>query len=85
MVEDISIGGMKFNIKKLPTTAIVGTTVVFKLEEAKIKQEIHSNIVKINQEKTDEVAIHVQFYDMSELNRLYLQKFIASKNAKMVK
>ncbi len=73
---------MKFVVSKLSSTVIVGATVVFKLEEAKIKQEINGSIVRINQEKDNQVAIHVQFYNMSELNRLYLQKFISSKNTK---
>ena len=84
IVEDISIGGMKFHVKKQPANVVVGTTVVFRLEEAKIKQEIHGNIIRINQVKEDQINFHIQFYDMSELHRLYLQKFIASKNAKQI-
>jgi len=84
LVDDISIGGMKFIVKELPESAIVGTTVVFKLKEANIRQEIHGNIIRMNPVSEDKVDVHVQFYDMSELNRLYLQKFIANKNAKEI-
>ena len=80
MVVDISIGGMKFNVKELPVEAAVGTTVVFDLKEAKIKHSIHGSIVRTSkQEKL--ISAHIQFTDLSELDRLYLQKFISSKNA----
>lgn len=85
LVDDISIGGMKFIVKELPENTMVGTTVVFKLEEANIKQGIHGNIIRLNQVSSEKIDVHVQFYDMSELNRLYLQKFIANKNARLIK
>lgn len=79
-VVDISIGGMKFNVKELPMEATVGTIIVFDLKEAKIKHSIHGNIVK-NSKHEKYISVHVQFTDLSELDRLYLQKFISSKNA----
>ena len=85
IVEDISIGGMKFRVKKQPANASIGTTIMFRLGEANIRQEIHGNIIRINQVSADQINFHVQFYDMSELNRLYLQKFISRKNAKQIK
>jgi hypothetical protein len=84
LVDDMSIGGMKFIVDELPESAVVGTTVVFKLKEANIKQEIQGNIIRLNQSSDEKTDVHVQFYDMSELNRLYLQKFIATKNAKEI-
>jgi c-di-GMP-binding flagellar brake protein YcgR len=79
LVIDISIGGMKFSVPDLPERVVEGVTVVFKLEEAKIKNEINAEIVRISEEKGQKF-IHLQFQDLSELNRLYLQKFIASKS-----
>lgn len=79
VVMDISIGGMKFQTKELPEKVTEGVNVVFKLEEAKIKNEINAEIVKISGSK-GKVNVHLQFQNLSELNRLYLQKFIASKN-----
>ncbi len=79
LVHDISIGGMKFSVQELPDRVVEGVNVVFKLEEAKIKNEIHAEIVRISEEK-EQQFIHLQFQDLSELNRLYLQKFIASKS-----
>lgn len=84
LIDDMSIGGMKFIVKELPEQAVVGTTVVFKLKEANIKQEIQGNIVRLNESDSEKTDVHVQFYDMSELNRLYLQKFIATQNAKEI-
>ena len=78
-VLDISIGGMKFETSDLPDKVTEGTYVVFKLEEAKIKNEIHAEIVKLSGD-TEKAYVHLQFQNLSELNRLYLQKFIASKN-----
>ncbi len=78
-VLDISIGGMKFKTPTLPEKTAEGINVVFKLEEAKIKNEIHAEIVRITDDK-DGKNVHLQFQSLSELNRLYLQKFIASKN-----
>lgn len=80
IVVDISLGGMKFNVKDLPVEAAVGTTVVFELKEAKIKHSIHGNIVRTSKHEKL-ISSHVQFTDLSELDRLYLQKFISSKNA----
>ncbi|MCG8337156.1 MAG: PilZ domain-containing protein [Proteobacteria bacterium] len=78
-VLDISIGGMKFVTDSLPEKVSEGIYVVFKLEEAKIKNEIHAEIVKLSGD-TSQAYVHLQFQNLSELNRLYLQKFIASKN-----
>ena len=84
IVEDISIGGMKFIAQKLPDSAAIGVLVMFELKEAKIKQGIHGNIVKINRKKADRIAVHVQFYNMSELNRLHLNRFLNSQSAKKI-
>jgi hypothetical protein len=83
-VIDISIGGLKFMVSELPDRVTEGIHVVFKLEEAKIKKEINAEIVKIASDSKGSY-IHLQFEDLSELNRLYLQKFIASKNPIKVK
>ncbi|MBU2644286.1 PilZ domain-containing protein [bacterium] len=79
VVMDISIGGLKFLVKEIPEGVIEGINVFFKLEEANIKQEIKAEIVKITSQKGKNY-IHLRFQDMSELNRLYLQKFVAGKN-----
>ncbi|MCP4753443.1 MAG: PilZ domain-containing protein [Proteobacteria bacterium] len=79
VVMDISIGGLRFLVKEIPEGVIEGVNVFFKLEEAKIKQEIRAEIVRISRQKGKNY-IHLQFQDMSELNRLYLQKFVSSKN-----
>ena len=76
-VEDMSIGGMKFSLDDYPDAAVAGTTVVFGLEEAGIKQEINGNIVRISETDDGTRFVHLQFYDLSELNRLYIQRFIA--------
>jgi hypothetical protein len=78
-VLDISIGGLKFMTDNLPEKTSVGVYVVFKLEEAKIKNDIHGEIVKLSKDANQDF-VHLQFQNLSELNRLYLQKFIASKN-----
>jgi c-di-GMP-binding flagellar brake protein YcgR len=78
-VLDISIGGMKFVADNLPDKVSEGIYVIFKLEEAKIKNEIHAEIVKLSGD-ANRAYIHLQYQNLSELNRLYLQKFIASKN-----
>ena len=78
-VLDISIGGMKFTTPDLPEKVVEGVNVIFKLEEAKIKNEIQGEIVRISEENKQQ-NVHLQFQNLSELNRLYLQKFIASKN-----
>lgn len=78
-VLDISIGGLKFMADDLPEIASIGAYVVFKLEEAKIKNDIHGEIVKLSKDGSHNF-VHLQFQNLSELNRLYLQKFIASKN-----
>ncbi len=79
VVMDISIGGLRFLVKEIPEGVIEGINVFFKLEEANIKQEIKAEIVRTSQHKGKNY-IHLQFQDMSELNRLYLQKFVAKKN-----
>lgn len=79
-VVDISNGGMKFNVKELPIEATVGTNIVFDLKEAKIKHSIHGSIVRTSKHDK-EISAHIQFTDLSELDRLYLQKFISNKNA----
>lgn len=79
IVMDISIGGLRFLVKEIPEGVVDGINVFFKLEEANIKQEIKAEIVRMTQQKGKNY-IHLQFQDMSELNRLYLQKFVAKKN-----
>lgn len=79
VVIDISIGGLKFLVKEIPEGVVKGINVFFKLEEANIKQEIKAEIVKLTHEKGKNY-IHLRYQDMSELNRLYLQKFVAGKN-----
>ncbi|MBU3915919.1 flagellar brake protein [bacterium] len=83
-VVDISIGGLKFTVPEIPEKVVEGITVIFKLEEAKIRNEIQAEIVRISTEGGNK-SIHLQYQDLSELNRLYLQKFIASKNPVKVK
>lgn len=84
VVMDISIGGLKFLVKEIPEGVTEGINVFFKLEEANIKQEIKAEIVRISRQK-GKTFIHLRFQDMSELNRLYLQKFVAKKNPVKVK
>ncbi|MBT3226959.1 MAG: PilZ domain-containing protein [Deltaproteobacteria bacterium] len=79
VVMDISIGGLRFLVKEIPEGVEIGINVFFKLEEANIKQEIKAEVVKITSEKGKNY-IHLRYQDMSELNRLYLQKFVASKD-----
>jgi len=79
MVIDISSGGLKFFVEELPETVGLGANVMFRLEEAKITRDIQAEIVKITSEN-DQNYVHIQFLNLSELNRLYLQKFIASEN-----
>ncbi len=79
VVMDISIGGLKFLVKEIPEGLVDGINVFFKLEEANIKQEIKAEVVRITRQKGKEY-VHLRFQDMSELNRLYLQKFVASKD-----
>jgi len=79
IVMDISIGGLRFLVKEIPEGAIEGVNVFFKLEEANIKQEVTAEIVRTSSQKGKNY-IHLRFQDMSELNRLYLQKFVAKKN-----
>ena len=83
-VVDISIGGLKFTLDSLPEKMTEGVNVVFKLEEAKIKNKISAEVVRIAEEGNSK-NVHLQFQDLSELNRLYLQKFIASKNPIKIK
>ncbi len=83
-VVDISIGGMKFSVNELPERVTEGVKVIFRLEEAKIRNEINAEIVRITDEGTMK-SVHLQFQELSELNRLYLQKFIASKNPIKIK
>ena len=78
-VIDISTGGLKFAVQELPETVAVGANVMFRLEEAKISRDIQAEIVKITSEN-EQNNVHIQFLNLSELNRLYLQKFIASEN-----
>ena len=78
-VVDISTGGLKFTVEELPETVAVGANVMFRLEEAKITRDIQAEIVKITEED-EQNNVHIQFLNLSELNRLYLQKFIASEN-----
>jgi len=78
VVMDISIGGLKVLVKEIPPGVEKGGHVFFKLEEAEIKQEIKAEIVRLS-EKSGKHFIHLQFQDMSELNRLHLQKFVAGK------
>lgn len=77
-VVDISLGGMKIYMDELPENAEVGTPVVFFLKEAKIQKEIQTRIVRLGREE-DYISVHVQFSGLTELSRLHLQKFIASK------
>lgn len=84
VVMDISIGGLKFHVKEIPEQVKEGVNVFFKFEEAGIKPEIKAKIVRIV-EGTQHTSVHLQFEDMSELNRLHLQKFVASKNPIKVK
>ena len=83
-VVDISIGGLKFTVPEISEKVVEGISVIFKLEEAKIRNEIQAEIVRISTEGGNK-SIHLQYQDLSELNRLYLQKFIASKNPIKVK
>lgn len=84
-VVDISTGGLKFEVEELPETVAVGANVMFRLEEAKIARDIQAEIVKITTEENDQSNVHIQFLNLSELNRLYLQKFIASENPNKIK
>ncbi|MCP4297442.1 MAG: PilZ domain-containing protein [Proteobacteria bacterium] len=77
-VVDISVGGMKIYMDKLPEATQVGSAVLFFLKEAKIKKEIQARIVRLGKED-DYLSVHVQFSGLTELSRLHLQKFIASK------
>lgn len=78
-VVDISQGGLKFILKEKPENIVIGIKVLLNLEEAKIKQDVHCEIVKISSDKENKY-IHLQFMNLSELNRLYLEKFITAKN-----
>lgn len=84
IVVDISIGGLKFQVKEIPEGAAKGMSVFFSMNEANISQEIRAEIVRMSK-KGDQSFVHLQFQDMSELNRLHLQKFVASKNSIKVK
>ncbi|MDH5560191.1 MAG: PilZ domain-containing protein [Deltaproteobacteria bacterium] len=81
IVQDLSVGGIKMSVENLPSNVIVGTNIVLDLSEADIKNEIQASIVRINTAGTENY-IHMQFNNLSELNRLNLQKFIAGKKAK---
>jgi c-di-GMP-binding flagellar brake protein YcgR len=78
IVMDISIGGMRVLVKSIPEGVVQGSQVFFKLEEAGIQQEIRAEVVRISQQK-DKIFMHLRFQDMSELNRLHIQKFVADK------
>ena len=77
-VIDISLGGMKIYLDELPKKAEVGNLLQFSLKEAKIQKKIQAQIVRLGKED-DQLSVHVQFTDLTELSRLHLEKFIASK------
>jgi len=84
IVVDISIGGLKFQVNEIPEGVEKGMSVFFSMNEANISQEIRAEIIRMS-ETGGQSFVHLQFQDMSELNRLHLQKFVASKNPIQIK
>jgi len=80
VVVDISIGGLRFAHKELPNPLVKGTFVMFKLPEANIKKNILTKIVRFSEEKKYKY-IHLQFNELTELDRLNIQKFIENQKA----
>jgi len=83
VVVDISIGGLRFIYDELPYPIPVGSSVMFQLPEANIKKDILTKIVRFSTEKNTKY-IHIQFNELTELNRLNIQKFIENQKAKKI-
>lgn len=78
-VVDISTSGLKFTIKDLPEAVAVGSNIMFRLNDAEIDRDVLAEIVKIDSEN-EHHDVHIQFLNLTELDRLYLQHYISSQN-----
>ncbi|MGK0290323.1 MAG: c-di-GMP-binding flagellar brake protein YcgR [bacterium] len=80
-VKDLSTGGLRCTVPTLAENVALGDSVTFQLPQAKLKKQIQSRIVRINR-KENEVDVHIRFLNLSELNRLFIQRFLENESAK---
>ena len=84
-IRDMSTGGIKLYSNLLPPDISIGDLISFRLDEAHINKDIQAKIVKLNQKQKEKKSeIHVQFMNLTELNRLFVQRFIENKKAKEI-
>ncbi len=77
-IVDVSLGGLKVNVDKLPAGVMKDSYLRFFFKEAKINKPLQVRVLKIYEEEPQTV-LHLQFYAMTELNRLCLQNYIATQ------
>lgn len=80
---DISAGGLRFSTEELNITIEIGDMAVFRLDEARINKSIQGKIVRINP-KGNVTDIHLMFMNLTELNRLFINRYLENISAKKI-
>lgn len=84
-VDDLSTGGMKIGVQKLKDQVYPGDMVSFRFDQARLKKDIQAKLVHITFDTQSGITnFHLEFANLTELNRLFIQRFIENKKGKKV-
>ncbi len=74
-IVDMSVGGLKAEVEKLPKNFEEGDLLIFHIQGANLREDMKARVLKINP-RGSEYDIHMQFFRTRELERLKIKKFI---------
>ncbi len=75
-IVDMSVGGLKAEVEKLPKNFEEGDLLIFHIQGANLREDMKARVLRINSTSADTHDIHMQFFRTRELERLKIKKFI---------